>query len=73
MVAQTKAQPPKLALPAACTAKVDRVPIAEEPWVIHDWRWQVSADNSDRKADDCAAWGEDYNRRLVELQQGGAY
>ncbi|MFK0330721.1 hypothetical protein ACIQUB_06315 [Rhizobium sp. NPDC090275] len=70
-VGQTKAQPPKLVLPGSCTAKVDRVVDADEPWVIHNWRWQVSADDRDRKAVDCGAWAEDYNRRLAELQQHG--
>ncbi|OCJ04448.1 hypothetical protein A6U87_16585 [Rhizobium sp. AC44/96] len=46
-------------LPPACTAKVERVKTRDEPWVVINYRWQVSADNRDRRADDCAKWGTD--------------
>lgn len=45
-------------LPAACTAKMERVrPKPEEPRVITLKRWDVVADNRDRQAADCGAWG----------------
>jgi len=45
-------------LPAACTAKMERVrPKPEEPRVITLKRWEIVADNRDRQADDCRAWG----------------
>jgi hypothetical protein len=68
---QAAARPPKLVLPDACKAKVERVADSDEPWVIHNWRWEVSADNRDQKADDCGAYEVDYNRRLV-AEYGGA-
>lgn len=63
MQGEATAERPKLVLPDACKAHVERVPIRDEPWVIHDWRWNVSADNRDRQADDCAAYETDYNRQ----------
>lgn len=46
-------------LSAACTAKVGRVKPGTEPWVVTFRRWEVVADNRDREAEDCAAWGRD--------------
>jgi len=60
---QAMAERPKLNLPEACFAHVERVPIRDEPWVIHNWRWNVSADNRDRQGDDCRAYQEDYNKQ----------
>ena len=42
--------------PPACVAKIGRVRIGDEPWVITFKRWQIVADNRDRQADDCTAW-----------------
>lgn len=55
------ARQPAIALPAACTALMDRVKVRDEPWVIFAWRWNVAADDRDRKAKDCAAWEKNYN------------
>lgn len=52
-------------LPAACTAKVGRVVPGDEPWVIVHKRWQITADNRDRQAADCAAWGEDMKQKYA--------
>lgn len=60
---QAAAQIPPIVLPEACVAKVERVKLRDEPWVIFKFRWEVSADNRDRKADDCQAWADDLNRR----------
>jgi hypothetical protein len=47
-------------LPEACTAKTGRVkPLPDEPRVVTLKRWEIVADNRDRKSDDCAAWGVD--------------
>ncbi|MDR6818515.1 hypothetical protein J2X76_003692 [Neorhizobium sp. 2083] len=51
-------------LPAACTAKVERVrPKPDEPRVVTLKRWDVVAGNRDRQAVDCAAWGADMKAR----------
>ncbi|MBB2698978.1 UNVERIFIED_ORG: hypothetical protein GGI66_003655 [Rhizobium esperanzae] len=51
-------------LPAACTAHVDRVrPKVGEKFRWIQSRWEVTADNRDRQADDCAAWGRDMKTR----------
>lgn len=47
--------------PAACTAIIDRATVRDESWVIFAWRWNVAADDRDRKAKDCAAWEKNYN------------
>ncbi|MGR9441707.1 hypothetical protein [Rhizobium leguminosarum] len=47
-------------LPDACTAHVVRVnPKVGEKFRWIQGRWEVTADNRDRQADDCAAWGRD--------------
>jgi hypothetical protein len=47
-------------LPEACTAKTGRVkPQPGEPRVVTLKRWEIVADNRDRQAADCAAWGAD--------------
>lgn len=68
--AQTKGQtaaaiefPP---LPAACTAHVERVrPKVGEKFRWINQRWEVTADNRDLLADDCAAWGRDMQRQYA--------
>lgn len=55
-------------LPAACTAKTDRVKTRDEPWVVINYRWEVSADNRDRQADDCAKWGADMKQKYAQPQ-----
>ncbi|MCS0459551.1 hypothetical protein [Rhizobium favelukesii] len=51
-------------LPEACTAHVDRVkPKVGEKFRWINQRWEVTADNRDRQADDCAAWGRDMQTR----------
>lgn len=51
-------------LPAACTAKVERVrPKPDEPRVITLKRWDVVADIRDRKAQDCEAWAADMKNK----------
>jgi hypothetical protein len=60
---QAKAERPKLVLPPACTALVERVKLRDEPWVVFRFRWEVSADNRDQMARDCQAWAEDYNKQ----------
>lgn len=56
-------------LPAACTAKMERVkPKREEPRVITLKRWDVVADNRDRQAADCGAWGADMKKRTGDLR-----
>ncbi len=47
----------------ACVAKMGRVRPGDEPWVIVQKRWQILAENRDRQADDCAAWGRDMQTR----------
>ncbi len=47
-------------LPEACTTKTGRVrPQEGEARVVTLKRWEVVADNRDRQADDCKAWGAD--------------
>jgi hypothetical protein len=60
---QARASIPFPDLPDACTVKVGRVKPGDEPWVIVQKRWQIVADNRDRQADDCAAWGRDMQTR----------
>lgn len=60
---QAMAVQPRLTLPEACTAHMERVRVRDEPWVIFRQRWEVAADNRDRKADDCQAYEDDYNSR----------
>ena len=46
-------------LDASCTVKMERVkPTVTEPRVVTLKRWDVVAENRDRKSDDCAAWWE---------------
>ncbi|HEY0120675.1 MAG TPA: hypothetical protein VGC14_02750 [Rhizobium sp.] len=54
-----KASVPFPDLPEACTAKMGRVKAGGEPWVMTIKRWEFVADNRDRLAADCAAWGAD--------------
>jgi len=57
---QARAQAPFPDLPEACVVKMGRVvPRADEARVVTLKRWETLADNRDRKADDCAAWGRD--------------
>lgn len=60
---EAKAERPKLILPEACTALVERVKLRDEPWVVFRFRWEVSADNRDHLAKDCQAWADDYNKQ----------
>jgi hypothetical protein len=56
--AQAWSLPPSM--PAACTAHVERVfPKLGEKVRWTQERWQITADNRDRRADDCAAWDRD--------------
>jgi hypothetical protein len=64
---QARASTPFPDLPDACTAKTDRVKTRDEPWVVINYRWQVSADNRDRQADDCAKWGADMKQKYQQL------
>ncbi|WFU89456.1 hypothetical protein QA644_10655 [Rhizobium sp. CC1099] len=51
-------------LPEACTAHVERVKakVGEKfRWI--NQRWEITADNRDRQADDCRAWGRDMQTR----------
>jgi hypothetical protein len=57
---QARASVPFPDLPGACVAKMGRVRPGDEPWVIVQKRWQITADNRDRQADDCAVWGTRY-------------
>lgn len=51
-------------LPEACTAHVQRVkPKVGEKFRWIQNRWEVTADNRDRQADDCKAWGRDMQTR----------
>lgn len=59
----SKAEQPKLVLPPACTALVERVKLRDEPWVVFRFRWEVTADNRDQLARDCQAWADDYNKQ----------
>jgi hypothetical protein len=61
---QAKAQIPFPDLPEACTAKVGRVKPGDEPWVIVQKRWLITADNRDRQAEDCRAWGVDIKSKF---------
>lgn len=66
-VAKAKADLPDL--PASCTAKTGRViPKQTEPWVISNQRWNVIADQRDRKSSDCAAEWAAYQNSI----NGGA-
>ncbi|NTI22057.1 hypothetical protein G6M87_09300 [Rhizobium rhizogenes] len=57
---QTQASSPPPPMPAACTAHVERVvPKVGEKFRWINQRWEVTADNRDRQADDCAAWDRD--------------
>ncbi|MFA1621237.1 hypothetical protein ACDY96_00035 [Rhizobium mongolense] len=52
-------------LPEACIAHVERVkPKVGEKFRWIQNRWEVTADNRDRKADDCAAWGRDMQTKF---------
>ncbi|MHC2298131.1 hypothetical protein [Rhizobium mongolense] len=62
---QARAYVPFPDLPEACVAKVGRVRLGDEPWVIIHRRWQIVADNRDRQADDCKAWGRDMQSRYA--------
>lgn len=54
-------------LPAACTARMERVkPKPSEPRVITLKRWDIVADNRDRQSADCAQWGVDMKKRSGE-------
>ncbi|NTG07279.1 hypothetical protein [Rhizobium rhizogenes] len=64
-----KASVPFPDLPAACIAKMGRVKAGGEPWVITMKRWDVVAENRDRNADDCAAWGRDMKARYEARSQ----
>ncbi len=60
---QLQAQKPFPDLPEACTAKTGRVkPQPDEARVVTLKRWEITADNRDRLADDCGAWGADMKR-----------
>jgi hypothetical protein len=59
-------------LDASCTAKVGRVvPTASEPRVVTLKRWDVLAENRDRKSNDCAAWWADYRANVSANSQKG--
>lgn len=49
--------------PASCVAKIGRVRIGDEPWVVTFKRWEIVADNRDQLAADCAAWFADIKAR----------
>lgn len=49
--------------PASCVAKIGRVRIGDEPWVVTFKRWEVVADIRDQQAADCAAWFADIKAR----------
>lgn len=49
--------------PASCVAKIGRVRIGDEPWVVTFRRWEVVADIRDQQAADCAAWFADIKAR----------
>lgn len=52
--------------PPACIAKVGRVRVGDEPWVISFRRWEVVADLRDQQAADCAAWFADVKARWAK-------
>ncbi|HEY0120535.1 MAG TPA: hypothetical protein VGC14_02040 [Rhizobium sp.] len=57
---QAQASSPPPSMPAACTAHVERIiPKVGEKFRWINQRWEVTADNRDRQADDCAAWDRD--------------
>jgi len=60
---QARASVPFPDLPEACVAKMGRVWPGDERWVIVQKRWQILAENRDRQADDCVAWGRDMQTR----------
>lgn len=49
--------------PPSCVAKIGRVRIGDEPWVVTFRRWEVVADIRDQQAADCAAWFDDMRDR----------
>ncbi|NLS06851.1 hypothetical protein HGP14_26430 [Rhizobium sp. P32RR-XVIII] len=65
---QARASAPFPDLPPACVAKMGRVRPGDEPWVITFKRWEIVADNRDRQADDCAAWGRDMKTRYAGVR-----
>jgi hypothetical protein len=69
MQGAAKASVPFPDLPESCTVKIGRVKAGGEPWVITMKRWDVVAENRDRKADDCAAWGRDMKARYEAKSQ----
>ncbi|NNU70368.1 hypothetical protein G9X67_34500 [Rhizobium sp. WYCCWR 11152] len=57
---QAQARVPFPDLPDSCTAHVERViPKVGEKFRWINQRWEVTADNRDRQADNCAKWGAD--------------
>lgn len=60
---QARASVPFPDLPDACVARMGRVRPGDEPWVIVQKRWEILAENRDRQAYDCAAWGSDMQTR----------
>lgn len=51
-------------LPAACTDKVGKVKIGDEPWVSIVRRYDVLIANRDDKSDNCARWWADYRKAV---------
>jgi hypothetical protein len=52
-------------LPAECRQHIERVKpkIGDKPrWI--QARWEASADDADRRTDDCAAFHDDYKHRI---------
>jgi hypothetical protein len=60
---QARASNPFPDPPPACIAKVGRVRIGDEPWVVTFKRWEVVADLRDQQAADCQAWFDDMKAR----------
>jgi hypothetical protein len=57
---QAQASSPPPPMPEACAAHVERViPKVGEKFRWINQRWEVTADNRDRQADDCRAWDRD--------------
>lgn len=52
--------------PAACIAKIGRVRVGDEPWVVTFRRWEVVADLRDQQAADCQAWFNDMKARWAK-------
>lgn len=44
-------------LPEACTVRIGRVRLSQEPWVLYKKRVDGRTDWRDRKASECEAWG----------------